>query len=299
MSPSLNHTWLAGMIADLPTPFDDADNIDAAAFATLCERQIAAGASALLVGETTGEAATLSADEHDDLVRIAVQTSRGRAKVIAGAGANATRQAIALTQRAAAAGADAVLSVVPYYNKPTQAGIEAHFHAVADATDLPIILHDIPSRCVRGLADDTLLRLAEQPGFIGLRDGSGDITRPLRLRALLPPGFRLLAGDDATPMAFLLHGGHGFISAIANIAPEVCREMYGATRDGETLYAATIADRLAPLYTALSSDATPASVKYALSLRALCSPRVRLPMVALPAHEKIAIAEAIAIALGP
>ena len=299
MSPSPNHAWLAGVIADLPTPFDDTDRIDVAAFATLCERQIAAGAAALLVGETAGEAATLSADEHDDLVRIAVETSHGRARVIAGAGGNATCQAIALTKRAEAAGADAVLSVVPYYNKPTQAGIEAHFRAVAEASSLPVILHDIPSRCVRSLADDTLLRLAERPGFIGLRDGSGDMARPLRLRARLPPEFGLLSGDDSTAMAFLLHGCNGCISTVANIAPGLCREMYGATRNGETLYAATLADRLAPLCAALSPDATPASVKYALSLRALCSPRVRLPMVALPAHEKIAVAEAIAIALGP
>ncbi|MET0708116.1 MAG: 4-hydroxy-tetrahydrodipicolinate synthase [Tardiphaga sp.] len=299
MSFSQTHGWLAGVIADLPTPYDNSDSIDIAAFAALCERQIAAGSSALLVGETAGEAATLSADEHDDLIRMAVKTSRGRAKVVAGAGGNATCQAIALTRRAEAAGADAVLSVVPYYNKPTQAGIEAHFCAIADATSLPIILHDIPSRCVRELGDETLLRLAESPRFIGLRDGSGDIARPLRLRALLPPQFRLLSGDDATAMAFVLHGGDGSVSTVANIAPELCRDMYGAIRNGEAIYAATIADRLAALHAALPHNATPASVKYALSLLGLCSPRVRLPMVELRGHEKIAIAEAMAIALGP
>ena len=159
----MNHPapWLAGYIADLPTPFDDNDEIDAAAFRQLCERQIAAGAKALVVGETTGEDSTLSPPEHSALVRIAVRASRGRAAVIAGAGSNSTSQAIELSRRAEADGADAVLSVVPYYNKPTQAGIYAHFRTIADSTRLPIILHDVPSRTVRELADDTLVRLAE------------------------------------------------------------------------------------------------------------------------------------------
>ncbi|MDB5632849.1 MAG: 4-hydroxy-tetrahydrodipicolinate synthase [Tardiphaga sp.] len=299
MTSALDHPWLAGFIADLPTPFDDNDAVDLAAFELLCERQVAAGATALVVGETAGEAATLSMDEHHVIIRTAVTTARGRAKVITGAGSNATNQAITLTQRAEAAGADAVLSVVPYYNKPMQAGIEAHFRAIADATALPVILHDVPSRTLRSLADETLLRLAESPQFVGLRDGSGDITRPLRLRAMLPPGFRLLSGDDATAMAFLLQGGDGCISTIANIAPKLCREVFCACKQNQPLYAATITDRLAPLNEALPRDATPASIKYALSLLNLSSPRVRLPMVGLAGPEKIAITQAMAIALGP
>jgi 4-hydroxy-tetrahydrodipicolinate synthase len=299
MTSTLAHPWLAGVITDLPSPFDAGDRLDLAAFAHLCERQLKAGATALLVGETVGELATLTADEHDDLIRVAVQASRGRARVIAGAGSNATCQAIALTRRAEAAGADAVMSVVPYYNKPTQAGIEAHFRAIGDSTTLPIILHDIPSRCVRTLADDTLLRLAEQPSFIGLRDGSGDIARPLRLRSMLPQEFRLLCSDDSIAMVFRQHGGDGSLSAVANVAPELWREMFSAWKQNDTLHAATLMGRLAPLCMALSSDTTPASVKYALSLRGLCSPRVRLPMVELQRQEKIAIADAMAIALGP
>jgi 4-hydroxy-tetrahydrodipicolinate synthase len=191
-------TWLAGYIPDLPTPFDEDDRIDLTAFAKLCERQIEAGVSAMVVGETAGEASTLAPAEHDTIVRAAVEIARGRIRVIAGAGSNSTSQAIELTRRAEAAGADAVLSVVPYYNKPMQAGIHAHFWAIADQTTLPIILHDIPSRTIRELADYTLARLAESKRFIGLRDGTGDIARPLRLRPLLPPSFRLLSGDDAT-----------------------------------------------------------------------------------------------------
>jgi 4-hydroxy-tetrahydrodipicolinate synthase len=298
MTSALDHPWLAGFIADLPTPFDDDDVVDLAAFELLCERQIAAGATALVVGETAGEAATLSMDEHHAIIRAAVTTARGRTRVIAGAGSNATSQAISLTQRAEAAGADAVLSVVPYYNKPMQAGIEAHFRAIADATALPVIPHDVPSRTLRPLADETLLRLAESPQFIGLRDGSSDITRPL-LRAMLPPGFRLLSGDDATAMALLLQGGDGCISVIANIAPKLCREMFCACKQEQPLYAATIMDRLAPLNSAMPRDATPASIKYALNLLNLSSPRVRLPMVGLAGPEKIAITQAMAIALGP
>lgn len=184
--------WLAGYIPDLPTPFEETDQIDFNAFAKLFERQIEAGVSAIVVGETAGEASTLTMVEHDCIVRAAVEIAHGRVRVIAGAGSNSTSQAIQLTRRAEAAGADAVLSVVPYYNKPMQTGIHAHFQAIADSTPLPIILHDIPSRAIRELSDDTLARLAESRQFVGLKDATDDIARPLRLRSLVPPGFRLL-----------------------------------------------------------------------------------------------------------
>src|SRR5580692_5761075 len=201
--------WLAGYIPDLPTPFDEAGELDLAAFARLCERQIEAEVSAIVVGETAGEAATLTPAEHDGVIRRAVGIARGRVRIIAGAGSNSTSQAIELTRRAEAAGADAVLSVVPYYNKPMQAGIFAHFQAIAASTRLPIILHDNPSRTIRELADDTLVRLAQSAQFIGLRDGAGDVLRPMRLRASLPPGFRLMSGDDAAPLAYIANGGDG------------------------------------------------------------------------------------------
>src|ERR1700716_2569860 len=214
-------TWLEGYIPDLPTPFDVNGAIDLTAFERLCERQIRAGVSAIVAGETTGEASTLTPAEHETIVPAAVGIARGRVRVIAGAGSNSTSQAIELTRRADAAGADAILSVVPYYNKPMQAGIRAHFQAIASSTTLPIILHDIPSRTNRELADDTLARLAESKQFIGLRDGTGDITRPMRLRSLLPSGLRLLSGDDATPLAFVANGGDGCISMGSEIAPGI------------------------------------------------------------------------------
>jgi 4-hydroxy-tetrahydrodipicolinate synthase len=281
MQPLAHPTsWLAGYLPDLPTPLDENDRIDLAAFATLCERQIAAGVSAIVVGETTGEASTLTPDEHAKLVRAAVDVAHGRVRVVAGAGSNSTSQAIEMTQRAERAGADAVLSVVPYYNKPTQAGIYAHFQAIAGATGLPIILHDIPSRTIRELSDDTLVRLAESRPLIGLRDATGDITRAMRLQSRLPPGFRLLSGDDVTALAFIANGGDGCISTISNVAPEMCQAMFSNCRQGRPQSARYLQNRLAPLTAALARE-NPAAVKYALCLLGFMSPRTRLPIVEL------------------
>jgi 4-hydroxy-tetrahydrodipicolinate synthase len=285
--------WLAGTIADLPTPFDDDGGIDLAALARLCERQIDAGVSAIVVGETAGEASTLTPVEHDRIVRAAVQTARGRIRVIAGAGSNSTRQAIELTGHAEAAGADAVLSVVPYYNKPMQAGIEAHFQAIADSTTLPVILHDVPSRTVRELSDDTLARLAESRRFIGVKDATGDLARPLRLRSLLPTGFRLLSGDDATALAFLSLGGDGCISTISNVAPGLCQAIFSSCRQGRLQSARYLQHRLAPLTAALAKE-SPAALKYALSLLGLMRPATRLPIVELAEPAKAEVARAIA-----
>jgi 4-hydroxy-tetrahydrodipicolinate synthase len=285
--------WLAGYIADLPTPFDDDGEIDLAALTRLCERQIEAGVSAIVVGETAGEAATLSPDEHDRIIRTAVEVARGRIRVIAGAGSNSTHQAIELTGHAEAAGADAVLSVVPYYNKPMQAGIQAHFQAIASSTTLPIILHDIPSRTVRELADDTLARLAESRRFIGVRDATGDIARPLRVRSLLPTGFRLLSGDDATALAFLSLGGDGCISTISNVAPGLCQAIFSSCRQGRLQSARYLQHRMAPLTAALAKE-SPAALKYALSLLDLMCPTTRLPIVELTASAKAEVARAIA-----
>jgi 4-hydroxy-tetrahydrodipicolinate synthase len=285
-------SWLMGYIPDLPTPFDEDGATDLAALATLCERQIAAGVSAIVVGETAGEASTLTPAEHSAIIRAAVETARGRVRIIAGAGSNSTSQAIELTRRAIAAGADAILSVVPYYNKPMQAGMIRHFQAIADSTDLPIILHDIPSRTLRELSDDTLARLAECRQFIGLRDGTGDIARPLRLRSLLPPEFRLLSGDDATALAFLVHGGDGCISTVSNIAPLLCQAIFSSCQHGRLQSARHLQSRLAPLTTELSKE-SPAALKYALSLLGLMRSNTRLPIVELAEAAKAEVASAI------
>jgi 4-hydroxy-tetrahydrodipicolinate synthase len=272
---------LSGYAPALPTPFDDEGCIDAAAFGRLCDLQLAHGATALIVCGTTGEAPTLSEQEHDELVRIAVARSHGRIPVVAGAGANSTAHAIALVKDAEAAGADAILSVVPYYNKPAQEGLYCHFRAIAEATSLPVILYDVPSRTACGLADETIARLAELPRVIGLKDAAGDTTRPARLRARLGTDFRLLCGDDALALSYMAQGGDGCISVISNVAPGLCRNMFLAWKHGQSVRAQRLARAAAPLTTALFRESNPVPVKYALALLGLMSPAVRLPLVDL------------------
>jgi 4-hydroxy-tetrahydrodipicolinate synthase len=270
---------LSGYAPALPTPFDQDGNVDDAAFERLCDLQVREGATALVVCGTTGEAPTLISAEHGALVRMAVGVAQGRVPVIAGAGSNATSHAIELARDAQAAGADAVLSVVPYYNKPMQAGMYAHFRAIADAIGLPIILYDVPSRTACALADDTVARLAECPKFIGRKDATGDVTRPLRLRSRLGPEFRLLSGDDATASAFIGQGGNGCISVTSNVAPGLCRAMYLASRQGQSCRAQHLAEVVARLTGALFCESNPVPVKYALSALKMMSPAVRLPLV--------------------
>jgi 4-hydroxy-tetrahydrodipicolinate synthase len=284
--------WLTGFIPDLPTPFDEAGAVDLKAFERLCERQIAAGVPALLVCDIAGEASTLSPAERENILRTAVDVAHGRVRVIAGAGSNSTSHAIELTRRAEALGADAVLSVVPYYNKPMQNGIEAHFRAIADSTRLPIILHDIPSRTVRELADDTLARLAESRQFVALRDGTGDVTRPERLSSLLPSKFRVMSGHDATALAYFATGGDGCISTISNVTPDLCRAIFSSCRQGRLQAARYLQKRLEPLGACLSQD-NPAALKYALSLLGLMHPTTRLPLVELAEPAKATLARAI------
>ncbi len=294
MTPLANSTsWLTGYIPDLPTPFSEAGEIDLTTFAKLCERQIGAGVSAIVAGETTGEASTLTLVEHDAIVRTAVEIANGRVRVIAGAGSNSTSQAIELTRRAELAGADAVLSVVPYYNKPMQAGIAAHFRAIADLTRLPIILHDIPARTIRELSDDTLAKLAQSRQFIGLRDGTGDLARPIRLRSMVPPGFRLLSGDDATALTFLASSGDGCISVVSNVAPELCQVIFSSCRQGRLQSARYLQSRLARLAALLARE-NPAALKYAMSLLGLMRPDTRLPIVELAETAKAEVASALA-----
>jgi len=272
--------WFTGFIPDLPTPFDASDGVDLKAFAAQCERQVAAGVPAIVVCETAGEAPTLSPAEQALVVRTAVDVAGGRMRVIAGAMSNATCHAVELARRAEAAGADAVMSVVPAYNKPMQEGMLAHFRTIASSTGLPVILHDVPSRTLRPLADETLLRLVESRQFVGLRDGSGDVTRPMRLSRLLPAGFRLLAGDDATSFGYITGGGDGAISEVSNIAPDLCRTIFSQVRRGRLQTARYLHQRLVPLIACLSRE-SPAALKYGLSTLGLMSPATRLPIVPL------------------
>ena len=285
---------LSGYAPALPTPFDEDGNIDGAAFEQFCDRQIEQGATALVACGTTGEAPTLTPAEHTELIRIAVGVSHGRVPVIAGAGSNSTAHAIELARDAEAAGADAVLSVVPYYNKPTQTGLYAHFRAVAETTGLPVILYDVPSRTACTLADETIARLAELPQFIGLKDASGDVTRPPRLRALVGPDFRLLSGDDATALGFLAQGGNGCISVTSNAAPGLCRNMFLALRRGQIGQAQRLAAVIVKLTAVFFRETNPVPVKYALGLLDVMSPRVRLPLVESTNPTKTEIAAVLA-----
>jgi 4-hydroxy-tetrahydrodipicolinate synthase len=210
--------------------------------------------------------------------------------VIAGAGSNSTAHAIELTKDAEARGADAILSVVPYYNKPTQAGLLAHFTAIAQSTGLPIILYDVPCRTACSLADETVVRLAEMPQFIGLKDATGDITRPARLRSVVGKDFRLLSGDDATALAFFAQGGNGCISVTSNVAPGLCRSMFLACKQGQMVKAQRLSSEIAPLTSVLFRESNPVPLKYALSLLDLMSPKLRLPLVELTEQTKAEVA---------
>jgi 4-hydroxy-tetrahydrodipicolinate synthase len=285
---------LTGYAPTVPTPFDRRDDIDRAAFEDVCRRQVEAGATALVVCGTTGESPTLSADEHAALITIAVGVARGRIPVIAGAGSNSTARAIELTATAEACGADAVLSVVPYYNKPTQAGLCAHFRSIAQSTGLPIILYDVPSRTVCGLADETIARLREVPQIIGLKDATGDVTRPARLRPVVGPEFRLLSGDDATAPIFFAQGGHGCVSVASNVAPGLCRRLFLAHRQAQAGEVRRLGVPLAQLTRILFCRPNPVPLKYALSLLGLMSPNVRLPLVELSPQTKAEVAGVLA-----
>lgn len=279
MSIGRHVSKLSGYAPALPTPFRENGAIDHPGFERFCALQVAHGATALVVGGTTGESPTLSSDEHCALIRAAVSVAEGRVPVIAGTGSNSTAHAIELTRLAEAAGADAALSVVPYYNKPTQAGLFAHFSAIAAASGLPIILYDVPTRTVCGLTDETVARLAELPRFIGLKDAAGDITRPARLRPRLPGCFRLLSGDDATAPAYIAQGGDGCISVASNLVPGLCRSLFVALKQGQAARAHRLAQPLAHIADVLFRETSPAPLKQALSLLGLMRPALRLPLV--------------------
>jgi len=282
---------LSGYISALPTPFKDGD-IDEEAFADLCAWQIEQGIAGLVVNGTTGEAPTLEHDEQARLVRIALEVADGRVPVIAGAGANATRHAAGLAGLAEAAGADALLVVTPYYNRPSQEGLFHHFKAVHDATRLPIILYDVPSRTACTLAPETVRRLAALPRIAGLKDATGDMERPARLRSQLGPSFRLMSGDDATALDFMTRGGDGCISVVSNVVPRLCMRLHAARARGDDGVARIIARGLEPLTRALFVESNPVPVKYALSLMHRMSDEVRLPLWPAAPATRVAVAAA-------
>ncbi|MCY3703128.1 MAG: 4-hydroxy-tetrahydrodipicolinate synthase [Rhodospirillales bacterium] len=268
-----------GSLCALITPFRDGE-VDEAAIREIVDWHVAEGTTGLVPCGTTGESPVLSHEEHDRVVSLTIECAAGRIPVMAGTGSNSTREAIRLTQHARAAGADAALLVMPYYNKPTQEGMYGHFRAVHDATDLPLYIYNIPGRCVVDMSIDTMVRLAELPRIVGVKDASNDPVRPHQLRAALADReFNQLSGEDASQLAFLACGGHGTISVTANVAPRECAAMHQAWQAGNAAKALALHERLMPLHEALFVETSPGPVKFATSLLGRCSSEIRLPLV--------------------
>lgn len=281
-----------GSIPALITPFKNGA-IDREAFTNLIERQIDGGSSALVPCGTTGESATLSHAEHKEVVELCIQVARGRVPVIAGAGSNSTREAIELIEHAKTVGADAALVICPYYNKPDQAGLEAHFRAINDAVSLPIVLYNVPSRTACDLLPETVAKLAPLPNVIGIKDASNDLGR-VSMHAALTTGeqFTQLSGEDPSSLGHRVMGGTGCISVTANIAPDLCAQMHAAFDAGDLDTARKLDQRLIHLHKAMFLSPSPGPAKYVLAKMGLCSDEVRLPIVAPNDQTKAQIDEA-------
>src|SRR6202047_1979327 len=284
-------TNFRGSFTALVTPFKNG-SLDEAAFRGLVSWQIAEGTHGLVPVGTTGESPTVSHDEHKRVVEWCIDEAKGRVPVIAGAGSNPTKEAVELAQHAEKAGANAVLVVTPYYNKPTQEGLYQHFKAINDAIGIPIIIYNIPARSVIDMSVDTMKRLFELENIAGVKDATANVVRVSQQRAAMGEGFNQLSGEDATALGFMAHGGHGCISVTANVAPRLCAECQASCLKGDYAVALKLQDKLMPLHTALFIETNPAPAKYALSLLGKCADTVRLPMVPLAEKTRAAVREA-------
>jgi 4-hydroxy-tetrahydrodipicolinate synthase len=273
-------TRIQGSLPALITPFRNG-TVDERAFQNLVERQIAEGSSGLVPCGTTGESATLSQAEHKRVVELCVEAAAGRVPVIAGAGSNATAHSIELAREAKAAKADAVLVVSPYYNKPSQDGLYAHFKAISDAVDIPIVVYNIPGRSIVDISVETMGRIAKLKHVVGLKDATGDLSRVARQQAACGEKFVQLSGDDGSALGFNAHGGKGCISVTANVASKLCAEVHAACLKGDFVGARAIDAKLANLHKTLFVEPSPGPAKYAASLLGLCTDEVRLPILTL------------------
>jgi len=281
-----------GSITALLTPFK-AGKVDEKAYQSLVDWQIKEGTQGFVPCGTTGESPTLSHEEHNRVVELCVEVAKGRAFVIAGAGSNSTDEAISLTRHAKAAGADAALHVTPYYNKPTQEGLYRHFHAIAEAVDIPIIIYNIPARSVVNMTTETMARLAKHPNIVGVKDATADLVRPVKTRLAIGADFCQLSGEDATAIPFLAQGGHGCISVTSNVAPRLCADLQNAWAAGDYAAAYKINDLLMPLHDAMFIETSPGPVKYAAGLMGLCSDELRLPLCGIADSSKGAVRDAL------
>jgi 4-hydroxy-tetrahydrodipicolinate synthase len=274
-----------GSLVAIVTPMSDDGALDLDALRRLVEWHITEGTDGIVIVGTTGESPTVSFDEHCLLIRTTVEQVAGRLPVIAGTGANSTAEAIELTMCAKDAGAQGGLSVVPYYNKPTQEGLFQHYRKIAESVDLPLILYNVPGRTVADLSNDTTLRLAEVPGIVGLKDATGSMERAADLLRRAPKDFALYSGDDASAMPFMLLGGHGVISVTANVAPKLMHEMCIAAREGNLARARELNNALLPLHSKLFVEANPIPVKWACAELGLIPSGMRLPLTPLSAGQ--------------
>ena len=272
---------ITGSIVALVTPMHEDGSVDHDTLRSLIDWHIAEGTDCIGVVGTTGESPTVSVEEHCDIIRVAVEHARGRIPIMAGTGGNSTREAIELTRYAKQVGADCALSVVPYYNKPSQEGIYQHFRAIAEAVELPLVLYNVPGRTVADMQPETTLRLAALPGIVAVKEATGNIERAAFLIKHAPTGFSIYSGDDATAIALMLLGGHGNVSVTANVAPRAMHELCVAAMEGKVRAATAIHMALLPLHKHLFTEPSPAPTKWALAQLGRCKNTLRLPLVPL------------------
>ena len=279
---------IVGSIVALVTPMQEDGSVDYHGLRSLIDWHIAEGTDCIGVVGTTGESPTVSVEEHCEIIRVSVAHAAGRVPIMAGAGANSTREAIELSKFSKEVGADCTLQVVPYYNKPSQEGIYQHFKAIAEAVDLPVVLYNVPGRTVADMQPETALRLADVPGVVGVKEASGDIERAARLIKHAPAGFSVYSGDDGTAIALMLLGGQGNVSVTANVAPHLMHQLCMAAIAGDVMTARQIHMRLLNLHQQLFCEPSPAPTKWAMSRLGRCKPVVRLPITPLtPAGQRL------------
>ena len=284
---------IVGSIVALVTPMFEDGSVDFETLRKLIDWHIAEGTDCIGVVGTTGESPTVSVNEHCDIIRVAVAHAAGRVPIMAGAGANSTREAIELTRFSKEVGADCTLQVVPYYNKPSQEGIYQHFLAIAEAVDLPVVLYNVPGRTVADMQPETALRLATVPGIVGVKEASGDIERAAQLIKHAPAGFSIYSGDDGTAVALMLLGGHGNVSVTANVAPRLMHALCVAAMAGDVAQARSLHFRLLSLHKQLFCEPSPAPTKWAMSRLGHCRPEVRLPITPLTADGQALVGAAL------
>jgi 4-hydroxy-tetrahydrodipicolinate synthase len=287
----LAKTHFRGSFTALVTPFKNG-GLDEGAFRALVDWQIAEGTHGLVPVGTTGESPTLSHEEHKQVVEWCVDQAKGRVPVIAGAGSNSTHEAVDFSKHAEKAGADAVLIVTPYYNKPTQEGLYQHFKAINDAIGIPIIIYNIPARSVIDMSVDTMKRLSDLKNIAGVKDATANMVRVSQQREVVGEDFNQMSGEDGTALGFMAHGGHGCISVTSNVAPRLCSEFQTACLKGDYAGALELQDKLMPLHQNLFVETNPAPAKYALSVLGRCDEMVRLPMVPLSEASKTKVRDA-------